>query len=61
MHQQSMLGSWFYLFSVIFTEKEMQKIIVVVKGTVGIDRWTAESMFFYRSQIDNVWAGDTER
>src|SRR5439155_16778546 len=41
--------------------KQMQKVIVAVKGTTGIDRWTAESMYFYRSQLANVWAGDPER
>ena len=37
---------------------ETQYVMVAVRGTRGRDRWTAETMYYLRSQLDGPWAGD---
>lgn len=37
---------------------ETQVIMIAVRGTRGIDRWTAETMYYWRNQLDKPWAGD---
>jgi hypothetical protein len=37
---------------------ETQAIMIAVRGTRGIDRWTAETMYYWRNQLDKPWAGD---
>lgn len=38
---------------------EMQSIIVGVRGTRGIDRWTAETMYYWHAQLSGPWVGDS--
>jgi hypothetical protein len=33
-------------------------VMVAVHGTKGGDRWTAETMFYYPSQLEGAWAGE---
>ena len=37
---------------------DMQLIMVAVRGTKGIDRWTVSTMYYPRHQLDGPWAGD---
>ena len=37
---------------------ELKYIMVTVRGTTGVDRWTTNTMYFHRSQLEDVWAGD---
>jgi hypothetical protein len=37
---------------------ETQHVMVAVRGTEGRDRWTAETMYYHRSQLHGPWAGD---
>jgi hypothetical protein len=37
---------------------ETQVIMVAVRGTRGVDRWTSETMYYWRSQLEKPWAGD---
>jgi len=37
---------------------ETQYVMVAVRGTRGRDRWTAETMYYRRSQLIEPWAGD---
>ncbi len=39
---------------------DLEKVIVLVRGTAGIDRWTAMGMYYYRSELTGRWAGDSE-
>ena len=36
----------------------LQQIVVRVRGTVGIDRWTSTDLYYYRAQLEGPWAGD---
>src|SRR5215213_5817891 len=35
---------------------EIQYVLVAVRGTSGRDRWTAETMYYPRSQLQGPWA-----
>jgi hypothetical protein len=37
---------------------ETQVIMIAVRGTRGVDRWTAETMYYWRNQLEKPWAGD---
>ena len=36
----------------------LQYMIVAVRGTKGPDRWTVTDLYFYKSQLEQAWAGD---
>jgi predicted amidohydrolase YtcJ len=36
----------------------LETVMIAVRGTVGIDRWTATTMFYYPVQLDGPWVGD---
>jgi len=38
--------------------KTLRQIMIAVRGTVGKDRWTAETLFYYPEQLDGPWVGD---
>ena len=37
---------------------ELQTLVVAVRGTKGIDRWTVITMYYYKPQLVGQWAGD---
>jgi hypothetical protein len=39
---------------------DLQKVMVLVRGTKGIDRWSAMYMYYYQSELARRWAGDPE-
>jgi len=38
--------------------KALQQVMIAVRGTEGIDRYTAETMFYYPQQLEGPWVGD---
>jgi len=39
---------------------ETQLVMVAVRGTRGMDRWTVNTMYYQHSQLDGPWAGDPQ-
>jgi hypothetical protein len=37
---------------------KVQKVVVVVHGTIGKDRWSRTDFYYEPSQLDGPWAGD---
>ena len=46
------------LFRALNRPAAIQQIVVAVHGAIGKDRWTGESMYYYREQLEGRWAGD---
>ena len=40
---------------------EMRYIRVAVRGTTGLERWTAMDMYYHYTQLEGRWVGDPNR
>ena len=46
------------LFRALGQPAGLQQIVVAVRGTLGLDRWSVESMYYFPAQLTGRWAGD---
>jgi len=46
-------------FSALGRPTELDHVIVLVRGTRDLERWTASGMYYFRPQLSGAWAGDS--